>query len=164
MWSIQNTHIGYCSFHRQGNWSSESLRNLSKRTQYHTFWRREVLLSSFYNLYLFIDCSGSSLQPAGFLWLCKAGGTTLVAVRGLLIVVATLVAEQRLQGPPAQWLRHTGPAVEFSWSRDQTCVPCVGRQILSTGPPGKSYWALERDDKPGLAEREEGFGHKHRRN
>ena len=28
--------------------------------------------------------------------------------------------------------------VASSWTRDRTCVPCVGRRILSTGPPGKS--------------------------
>ena len=59
-------------------------------------------------------------------------------------------------------------ATSFSGGSSQprvwTCVSCIGRQILSTGPPGESYWALERDDKPVLAEREEGFGRKHRRN
>ena len=28
--------------------------------------------------------------------------------------------------------------VESSWTRDRTCVPCFGRRILSTVPPGKS--------------------------
>ena len=29
--------------------------------------------------------------------------------------------------------------VEFYSTRDQTCVPCVGRQSLTTGPPVKSF-------------------------
>ena len=60
-------------------------------------------------------------------------GSSLVAVRGLLIVVASLVAEHGLQGVWAQYLWHTGLValrhVESSWTRDQTRVPCVGRRI-----------------------------------
>ena len=41
-----------------------------------------------------------------------------------------------------QQLRCTGLAalryVEASWTRDWTPVPCIGRQFLTTGPPGKS--------------------------
>lgn len=29
-------------------------------------------------------------------------------------------------------------SVQSSWTRDQTRVPCTGRQIPSIGPPGKS--------------------------
>ena len=60
-------------------------------------------------------------------------GSSLVAVRGLLIVVASLVAEHGLQGVWAQYLWHTGLValqhVESSWARDQTRVPRIGRQI-----------------------------------
>ena len=28
--------------------------------------------------------------------------------------------------------------VESSWTRDCTCIPCIGKWILTTGPPGKS--------------------------
>ena len=60
-------------------------------------------------------------------------GSSLVAVHGLLIVVASLVVEPGLQGVWAQYLWHAGLValhyVESSWTRDQTCVPCVGRQI-----------------------------------
>ncbi|CAN0509821.1 unnamed protein product [Rangifer tarandus platyrhynchus] len=52
----------------------------------------------------------------------------------LLTVVAFLVVEHRLQGAQAQQLWYTGLAarqhVESSQIRDQTHVPCTGRQIL----------------------------------
>ena len=63
-------------------------------------------------------------------------------VHGLLTVVVLPVAECRLEGLAgfnscralAQWLWHTGLVVpqhvESSQTRDQTCVPCIGRQIL----------------------------------
>ena len=50
----------------------------------------------FYLNFIFIfGCLGSSLLCAGFLWLRRAG-VLFVAVRGLLIAVASLVAEHRL--------------------------------------------------------------------
>ena len=43
----------------------------------------------------------------------------------------------------AQKLWHTGVVaprfVESSWTRDQTWVPCTGKHIISTVPPGKSF-------------------------
>ena len=63
-------------------------------------------------------------------------------VHGLLTVVVFPVAECRLEAlagfnscrTPVQWLWHTGLVVpqhvESSQTRDQTCVPCIGRQIL----------------------------------
>ena len=72
---------------------------------------------------------------------------SLVEVRRLLIEVAPLAAELRLQGTRAQqlWLTGSGvwaqylwcmglvllPHVQYSQTRDQTCFPCLGRQILS---------------------------------
>ena len=64
-----------------------------------------------------------------------SGGYSLVGVRLLLTVVACLVAEQRLTGHGLHhwWctglvaLRHA----ESSQTRDQTCVPCFGRQVLT---------------------------------
>ena len=48
-------------------------------------------------VYLFIyGCVGSSLLRAGFLFSCGESGLLFVAVRGLLIVVAPLVAEHGL--------------------------------------------------------------------
>ena len=70
----------------------------------------------------------------GLSLIAASRGSSLVAVRGLLIVVASLVAEHGLQGVWAQYLWHTGLValqhVESSWARDQICVPCIGRWIL----------------------------------
>ena len=61
------------------------------------------------------------------------GGYTLFAVYGLLTAVALLVGEHRLQVHGIQSLQHTGLVVPWhtgsSWARDQTRVPCIGRQI-----------------------------------
>ena len=67
-------------------------------------------------------------------------------MRGVLIEVASLVAEHRLKMLRLQWLRLPGPGAQAhslwcmglvplwyvgsAWTRDQTCVPCIGRQIL----------------------------------
>ena len=53
----------------------------------------------------------------------------MVAVRRLLIVVASLVAEHGFQstGSVAVTPRH----VEWYQTRDRTCVPCIGRQSLN---------------------------------
>ena len=48
-------------------------------------------------MYLFIDCAGSSLL-CGLFSRCGEHGLSLVAVCGLLIAVASLVAEHRIQG------------------------------------------------------------------
>ena len=88
------------------------------------------------------------------------GGYSLVAMSGLLIAVAFLVAEQRRQdartlvivahglSSRCSWgLEHrlsgcgagtwfARPPVRPSWIRDPTCVSGIGR-ILITGPPGK---------------------------
>ena len=72
-----------------------------------------------------------------------SGGYSLVAVGGLLIVVVSLVAEHGLQGTRAQQLYLSGLValryVGSSRIRDQTPIPCTGRQISTTGPPGKSH-------------------------
>ena len=48
-------------------------------------------------MYGFIDCTGSSLL-CGLFSSCGECGLSLAAVHGLLIAVASLVAEHRLQG------------------------------------------------------------------
>ena len=65
---------------------------------------------------------------------CSEQGLLFVAVRGLLIAVASLVAEHRLQyagfsscGARVQLLR----GMRSSRTRNQTCVPCIGRWILN---------------------------------
>ena len=71
--------------------------------------------------YDFVAMRGLSLAAV-------SGGYSLVAVHGLLIVVASLVGELGLQGGQASVvLLH----VESPWSRDRTHVPCIDRQILN---------------------------------
>ena len=76
---------------------------------------------------------------------CGEWGPLFIAVRGLLTVVSSLVAEHRLQvhGLQQLWLAGsraqaqqlwslgsaTPPHVGSSQTRDQTRVPCIGRQI-----------------------------------
>ena len=71
-----------------------------------------------------------------------SGGFSPVARPGLLVMGASLVAEQGLKAHGLQYLQHAGSAVghmglvapwdvESSPTRDQTHVPCIGRQILS---------------------------------
>ena len=67
-------------------------------------------------------------------------------VLGILIAVASLVTEHRIKMVRLQWLQLPGPGAQAhwllcvglvppwhvgsSWTRAQTCVPCIGRQIL----------------------------------
>ena len=76
---------------------------------------------------------------------CSRQGLFSIVVRGLLIAVASLVEEHRLQGIWLQMLQLAGSRaqpqqlwhtdlvapwhVESSQTRDQTCVPCIGKQI-----------------------------------
>ena len=66
---------------------------------------------------------------------CGKQGLLFLAVRRLLIIVASLVAEHSLQGVRHQQLWQMGLVapqhVESSPTRDRTCVLCVGRQILN---------------------------------
>ena len=73
-------------------------------------------------------------------------GLSLVAARGILISVTSLIAEHG-PGAQAQQLWPTGLAdlwhVESSWTRDGNSVPCIGRWgFLTTGPPAKSQITL----------------------
>ena len=66
---------------------------------------------------------------------------------GLRWVFAFSSCEQGLKGTQAQWLwpegyvalQHVGLR---SLTRDWTCIPCIGRQFLTIGPPGKSLWSF----------------------
>ena len=67
---------------------------------------------------------------------CGKRGPLFIAVRGPLTIVASLVAEHRLQtrrlsscGSRAQLLR--GMWDLSSPTRDQTHIPCIGRRILN---------------------------------
>ena len=66
---------------------------------------------------------------------CGKWGPLFITVRGPLTIAASLVAEHRLQmrrlsncGSRAQPLRGMR---DHSRTRDQTRVPCIGRQILN---------------------------------
>ena len=86
-------------------------------------------------------CMGLSFLHEGFLLLQRAGACSLVAVSGLLIVVASFVAEHRLQGagfsssgtqaqlPHCVW-DLPGPGIE-------PVFPALAGRFLTTGPPGK---------------------------
>ena len=61
------------------------------------FWsssNSDIIFFIVFFFFFFYDCVGSSLVRMGFLWLRRAGAT--LAVHGLLIAVASLVAEHRL--------------------------------------------------------------------
>ena len=84
-------------------------------------------------MYLHISgCTGSSLSCRGSLWLQYAGfsccgaqavGTQAsVAADGGLWSLGSVVALHGLSCPTA---------CEIFWTRDQTSVPCIGRQILN---------------------------------
>ena len=98
-----------------------------------------------------------ALQEHG---LIKSMGSSLVAMCGLLIAVASLVVEHQLLGlqasvvaafelrvaapgprAQAQWLSCTGLAVLWhvasSWIKDQTCGSCIGGWILH-------HWATRK--------------------
>ena len=65
---------------------------------------------------------------------CGEWGLLFVAVRGLLIAVASLVAEHGLQAHRPQQLWRTGLVapqhVGSSWTSARTRVSCIGRRIL----------------------------------
>ena len=73
-------------------------------------------------------CAGSSLLRTGFLQLRRAGAP-------LCCGAWSLVVERSLSGLQARCLWYMGLdvpwRVESSWTRDQTHVPRVGRQILN---------------------------------
>ena len=110
------------------------------------------LFSKFIYFYLFIfGCIGSSLLRMGF-FQCGERGLLFVAVRRLLIAVASLVAEHGLQGfsscgtwAQQLWLTGSGAQAQQLWctglvalwhvgssrTRARTRIPCIGRRILN---------------------------------
>ena len=115
-----------------GTGRSEQITELS--------WRREkshesmslntsslLIVFFFFNVFysLFFGCTGSSLLH----------GLFLVAMCCLLIKAASLAAKHKLQAHDSVVmayglrvaLRHLGS----SWTRDQTHIPCIARQILN---------------------------------
>ena len=86
-----------------------------------------------------------------------SGGYSPAGVCGMLIAVASLVAEHRLQGAQASVAVACGLSAWSSWAlenrlmglvalqhvgssqiRDRMHVSCIGRQILTTEPAGKA--------------------------
>ena len=64
-----------------------------------------------------------------------SGSYTLIAERGLLILVVFLVAEHT---DSVIVVRRLSCHVTSSQSRDQTCVPCIGRWILNLQTTGEA--------------------------
>ena len=85
--------------------------------------------------WVFIATCGLSLVVA-------SGDYSLVAVRRLLIAVAYLVAEHRLQGVQASVVVVHGLACPMACGifpgQDRTHTPALAGRFLTTGPPGKS--------------------------
>ena len=93
-------------------------------------------------IYLFLAVLGLHFCVRAFSS-CGKWGPLFIAVRGLLTIAASLVADHRLQtcrlsscGSRAQW--HVGS----SQTRGRTRVPCIGRQILNHCAPGKTFIIL----------------------
>ena len=77
---------------------------------------------------LIFGCPGSLLLYAAFSS-CGKQKTFFLAVRGFLIVVASLVAEHRLQACRLQWLKHIGSVNARYGSR-----ACELQQLWLMGP------------------------------
>ena len=87
------------------------------------------LIFCFFKKDLFIfGCTGSSLLCGLLFSLVAVSGATLVSVCGLLIAVASLVAEHSLKAPGACLV---APLHVGSHTRDLTHVPWIGRGILN---------------------------------
>ena len=83
------------------------------------------------NIYLFIfGCTGSTLLHAGFLWWWRAGAPLSCGGQALEHT-GSAAAVHGLSCPMA--------CVGSSLTRDGTHAPCIGRCILSPGPPGKPF-------------------------
>ena len=102
-----------------------------------------IYLKFIYFIYLFLAAFGLHCCMRAFSS-CGKQGLLFVAVHGILIVVASLVAEHRLQASVvvAHGLQSAGSVVVVHGlncsvacgifrTRVQTHVPCIGRQILN---------------------------------
>ena len=100
----------------------------------------------FFLIYLFLAALGLCYCERAFSS-CGEWGLLFIVVRGLLIAVASLVAEHGLQAPGLQelWLTGSGVQAQQLWckglvaprhvgssrTRARTCVPGTGRRILN---------------------------------
>ena len=107
----------------------------------YNFYFFQILFISFYLfIYLFFGCIGSFLLRVGFS--CGEWGLLFIVVCGLLIVVASLVAEHRLQACGLQQLWHVGSVVVARRLQSAgSVVVAHGAQLFC------SMWDLPR---PGL--------------
>ena len=80
--------------------------------------------------YFFFGCCGSSLLCAGFLQLRRAGATLCCGARASHCGGFSCCRAWAL-GAWASVVAVCGMHVGSSWTRDQTCVPCIGRRILN---------------------------------
>ena len=81
-------------------------------------------------IYFIFGCPGSSSLCVGFSQLVMSRGYSLVAAQGLLIMMASLVAEHGRYGTQAPAVAHgliCSMACGIFWTRDRTHVSCVGR-------------------------------------
>ena len=111
------------------------------------FVRFATFCEEFFKIYLFIylfifGCVGSLLLRTGFLQLWRAGAILCFAVRGLLIVVASLVAEHGLQVRGLQQLWCMGSVVVTQRALECRLSSCGTQAQLLCG-----MWDLPR---PGL--------------
>ena len=98
------------------------------------FWLHQVFIAPFSTCSkqgLLFGC-GAWASHCGDLFCCGAGGLGCLGFSSWAMWVQYLgLPGSRAQ---AQWLWHTGLVppwpVGSSWTRDWTCVPCIGRWIL----------------------------------
>ena len=107
----------------------------------------KIYLFYLFILFIYFQLRWVFVAARGLFSSCGERELLFVVVRGLLIAVASLVAEHGLQvhGPPQLW--HVGSRVQAqqlwhvglvaprhvgsSWTRARTRVPCIGRRILN---------------------------------
>ena len=115
-----------------------------------------ILLNLFIYLFIF-GCVGSSFLCEGFLSSCGKRGPLFIAVRGPLIIAASLVAEHRLQrrrlsncGSRAQLLRGVW---DLPRPGHEPVSPALAGRFSTIAPPGKPqkrgfWWKGESRSSP----------------
>ena len=90
-----------------------------------------------FTYFLFADCTGSLLQHVGFLELLHVGVTLCCGRASLGVEQGLRLTGSRASVGTARGLRSCRAGglvalrhVKSSLTRDQTCLPCIDRQIL----------------------------------
>ena len=142
-WEISN--IPKCSHNQFDTTESKSLlvRRGISITKFQSYFDLNPICNACVSA---LSCAGSSLPHTGCLS-CRSEGYSLADVHWLLTAVVSLVAEPGFWGckalavaahglqsmDSAVW--YTGLVapwhVESSQTRDQNCVPCIGKQVLN---------------------------------